>query len=319
MGAMPLLGMKPANVDVKVLPPDSLALYRLNKVEREGLQRATRAQILFAIKPKKNAAEMPDTLLPNREQGLAFVAALRALLLDDRAYAAEYDGHQDLPKSMLRVTCRLSSTNQNTPELTVDIYPDIQELNIHAGTTANRTYPRGVLINYAFIAPDVIALLKQTFPDVPQIQALTAKSSAPHWMAGNVSPLKERDTSPDMRRRLAQIHPGITRAELLRVCETQGGLSSTFQRAYVLRSASVPIELHGVEEVNGVRTPKVISTSDLVKVDVSFAPRGESVKWVKGRGILLNPAHAYKSRPDERPDDVVVHVSEPYLQGFVGD
>lgn len=323
IGALLLLGMKPVGAKAKDLPPDSLALYRLSKVEREGLQSATRAQITLDIKPKKYAEDTRDTQLPSREQGQTFVAGLRALLLDDRAYAAEYEGHQDIPESMLRVTCRLSRLNQNTPDVVVDIYPDIQELIIHSATTPNGTYPHSFLINYVFVAPDIVALLKQAFPGVPQIQMLTAKPLSPYWMAGNVSPLMPRDVSPDMRLRLAQIHSGITRAELLKGCTTQGGLSTRFYQSYVLRSARVPIELQGVAGVNGLRTPQAVSTSGLVKVDVYFAPRGERVKWVKGRGIFLNPTHAYQSRPeenlDERPDDIVVHVSEPYLQGSVGD
>jgi hypothetical protein len=88
----------------------------------------------------------------------------------------------------------------------------------------------------------------------------------------------------DLLRKMDAIKPGMTRAELLQVFRTEGGLSTGLRRTFVSRDC-----------------PQV-------KVDVEFKP-------VTGADSFYN--RVVFSVEDNR--DVIVKVSKPYLQFSVGD
>lgn len=85
-------------------------------------------------------------------------------------------------------------------------------------------------------------------------------------------------------KRIQMVKPGSTRSELLKVFITEGGLSTGLRRTYVYR------------------------TCPYIKVDVDFRAVGRLERDAEGRVTL---------KEDGR--DVVVKISNPYLQWTTGD
>lgn len=85
-------------------------------------------------------------------------------------------------------------------------------------------------------------------------------------------------------REIQSIEPGATRAELLTLFTTEGGLSTGLQRTYVLRQCPY------------------------IKVDVSFRPVGRPARDASDRVTLV-----------ESEQDVIVSISRPYLAWRVAD
>jgi hypothetical protein len=81
-------------------------------------------------------------------------------------------------------------------------------------------------------------------------------------------------------RRLHAIKPGHTRADLLKVCTTEGGLSNARQRQYVYKGCPY------------------------IKVEVHFRPAGDAEKT----NVL-----------DEQPTDIITKISQPFLQWSIMD
>jgi hypothetical protein len=80
------------------------------------------------------------------------------------------------------------------------------------------------------------------------------------------------------------IKVGMTRADLLKVFTTEGGLSTGLNRTYVFRGCH------------------------LIKVDVEFDPVGRSARDLEGRVTLV-----------EADEDVIKRISKPYLDWSVVD
>lgn len=85
-------------------------------------------------------------------------------------------------------------------------------------------------------------------------------------------------------KRIQSIQPGMTRAQLLEVFTTEGGLSTGVRRTYVSRDCLY------------------------FKVDVQFRPVGRSARDIEGRITV---------EEDER--DVIIEISRPYLQFSIRD
>src|SRR5205823_7808249 len=107
--------------------------------------------------------------------------------------------------------------------------------------------------------------------------APTTQSTAP---AANV-----KDVDQELTRRISailldcqKIKPGTTRAELMHICTTEGGLSTAKSRTFVHRACPY------------------------VKLDVQFT-------LSDGKQNVL----------EERPTDLISHVSKPYLQWTISD
>lgn len=85
-------------------------------------------------------------------------------------------------------------------------------------------------------------------------------------------------------KQMQTVKVGMTRADLLKVFTTEGGLSSGLNRTYVYRQCP------------------------LIKVDVEFEPVGRPARDGEGRVTLI-----------EANEDVIKKVSKPYLEWGVTD
>jgi len=83
---------------------------------------------------------------------------------------------------------------------------------------------------------------------------------------------------------MEKIKPGMTRADLLKVFTTEGGLSTGLNRTYVYRECPY------------------------IKVDVEFEPVGRPARDAEGRVTLV-----------EADQDVIKKVSKPYLEWGILD
>ncbi len=120
---------------------------------------------------------------------------------------------------------------------------------------------------------------------LPAILLLTAGA------ANNPRTSTPRDDCPDRDvwvqselARMEVIQPGMTRAQLLAVFRTEGGLSSRTRRTYVNQNCPY------------------------FKVDVEFRPAQEPQRDAEGR-----------IPGDESPTDVITRISRPYLAYGVAD
>jgi hypothetical protein len=121
----------------------------------------------------------------------------------------------------------------------------------------------------SIIAVPLFVLLLTTVP--LSAQSPQRPQSPTEWIAES---LREMQT----------IKVGMTRADLLKVFTTEGGLSTGLQRAYVYRKCPY------------------------IKVDVEFVPVGRPARDDAGRVTLL-----------EAKEDVIKKISKPYLDWMVLD
>ena len=85
-------------------------------------------------------------------------------------------------------------------------------------------------------------------------------------------------------KKIQKVKPGMTRADLLEVFTTEGGLSTALRRTYVYRECQY------------------------IKVDVEFEPVGRPARDAEGRVTLV-----------EANEDVIKKISRPYLEWGVFD
>ena len=85
-------------------------------------------------------------------------------------------------------------------------------------------------------------------------------------------------------REMETVRVGMTRAELLRVFATEGGLSTGLRRTYVY------------------------SECPYIKVDVEFEPVGRSAQDTEGRVTII-----------ESDEDLIRQISKPYLDWSAAD
>ena len=83
---------------------------------------------------------------------------------------------------------------------------------------------------------------------------------------------------------MQKIKVGMTRADLLKIFTTEGGLSTGLNRTYVYRDCSY------------------------IKVDVEFDPAGRPARDAEGRITVV-----------EANEDVIKRISKPYLEWMVVD
>jgi hypothetical protein len=113
------------------------------------------------------------------------------------------------------------------------------------------------------------------------VGAMIAFSPSP---VGAQSPGEHAAWVADELIRMQTIEPGMTRAELLEVFTTEGGISTGLRRRFVSKNCPY------------------------FKVDVEFRPVGRPARDADGRVTLVE---------DER--DIIVTISQPYLQFSVKD
>jgi len=112
----------------------------------------------------------------------------------------------------------------------------------------------------------------------------------PSWLQSKQAPgqdscaLKNEDWVRDALAKMETIGPGMTRAELLKVFRTEGGLSNGLERRFVSRECAY------------------------FKVDVEFEAVGRPGHDSDGRVTV-----------EEDPRDIIVRLSRPYLQFGIAD
>lgn len=124
---------------------------------------------------------------------------------------------------------------------------------------------RKLVMSVASLLGLVLAVSALSVQGPPKPQAQT------EWLARS---LKEMQT----------VKVGMTRADLLKVFTTEGGISTGLNRTYVYRKCQ------------------------LIKIDVEFEPVGRPARDAEGRATLV-----------EANEDVIKEVSKPYLEWGVED
>jgi hypothetical protein len=291
------------------LPPvtGTIASNRLGDEQVEFLQAAdhTEAQSYLAAPGISNPNRLPS-LTTNQDR--SFTQRLASLLLDDKTYASAPDFHDAQGRSqnfLPLFTFRLRRTENYAPYLTVQVDPNAQELCVLAPFAKREHHPTELYANYTLVAPQLTALIKKAFPSSPQAQAVKA------WRA-YVRPIPASIPAA-VQSQIATLRSGMTRADLLKLFGTEGGLSSRTWRTYVWRGATIPGQ--GTVQQNGVAgTAKTMIFAQFIKVDVQFMPKEAHLQWINGAGILIDPMELYRfGSSGEAASDIIVRISPPYL------
>ena len=241
-------------------------------------------------------------------QDKSFTQELTVLLLNDKTYASAPDfqdssGHSQ--NFLPLFTFRICSIKNGTPFIIVDIDPKAQELRVMAPYAKREHHPTELYANYTLVAPQLTALIKQAFPSSIQAQAVKA------WPA-YVRPIPASIPAA-VQAQIATLNTGMTRADLLKLFGTEGGLSTRTWRTYVWRGAIVPEQVM-VQQNAVAGTAKTMTFAQFIKVDVQFMPKEAHIQWINGAGILIDPMELYRfDGHSEAPDDIIVRISPPYL------
>lgn len=237
-------------------------------------------------------------------------AAVAKILLDDRTWVGRpgiYDAQTpSLPfHPTVQFTLTRDLTTPQLREMQINIDPVSQQLNTEA-MGFPMSYGFEQFTSYAVNAPQVTALLKKAFPQNTQIQALSS------------SPPPEAKTDPaipqDVRARIAALRPGMTRADLLKLFRTEGGLYSRFQRTYLYRRDRITVPIHTETLADGTVMHQSRNIGEFIKINAEFLPHGAHLKWIDGAGVLIDPNELSRfSGSSEKPDDVIVRLSKPYV------
>lgn len=241
-------------------------------------------------------------------QDRKFTQTLAALLLNDKTYAGApdfHDAHGNSQNFLPQFTFYVRNSANYSPYIVVDIDPNAQELRVMAPFAKREHHPTELYANYTLVAPQLTTLIKESFPSSPQAQAVKA------WPA-YTSPIPASIPAA-VRSQIATLRPGMTRADLLKLFGTEGGLSSRTWRTYVWRDAIVPEQ--AMVQQNGVAgTAKTMTFAQFIKVDVQFMPKEAHLQWINDAGILIDPMELYRfGNGGEAASDIIVRISPPYL------
>ena len=232
----------------------------------------------------------------------AVLAALSDLVLDDALYVKDAESKpmvhsvpdQSTPKTVVVGLLEKSVTIciwRTRPVLTITRFGSSQQ----------------VIADYLPVLPKVTRLFQVIDSSDPGLNfaPVTVQASPPSTTGIPASVLAQIGT----------LKPGMTRADVLRMFTTEGGLSSTYWNHYVYRSLvpSKPGQQHNMLGVPG----------GFVKVDVNFAPSDADVDWIDGQGFWLHQSEYEKThtpaRYDGLPSDVILRVSSPYVQYMIAN
>lgn len=165
---------------------------------------------------------------------------------------------------------------------------------------------RMVIANYLPVLPKVVRLLQAADPADHSLSTF-------HPLPPPVSAIKGIPASALAR--IATLKPGMTRADVMHIFTTEGGLCGTYWSHYVYRDYGLSMTGRG----DGL----VTVSGELIKVNIDFAPHDAGIVWFNKRGFRLHQS-SYPSRPGQpsiygQPDDIILRVSSPYLQAMVTD
>lgn len=235
----------------------------------------------------------PGTPLPPAQAKLVS-ACLTDLVLDDALYVEDAEDDRNGNSETVTVgkwgQSVIVSIRRDKPYLTIMRFDG----------------NRRVIANYLPVLPKVVRLLQAAAPNDHSLSAF-------HPLPSSVPIVKGIPASALAR--IVTVKPGMTRADVLHVFTTEGGLSSTFWNHYVYRD-------YGLSTI-GQRDGLVTVNGELIKVNIDFAPHDADIVWLNGRGFWLHQSEYYShSAPlhvDMRLDDIILRVSPPYLQYMVLD
>jgi len=235
----------------------------------------------------------PGTPLPPA-QAKVVSACLSDLVLDDALYVEdagyERDGNSETLTVGQGLQCVTVAIRRDRPYLTIMLFG------------GNRM----VSANYLPVLPKLVRLLRAVDPDDHSLSTFHPQPSPLPLVKG---------IPASALARIATIKPGMTRADVLHVFTTEGGLFGPYWNHYVYQD-------YGLSTI-GRRDGLVTVGGELVKVNIDFAPRDADTVWFNGRGFWLHQS-SYQSRPGQssingQPDDIILRVSPPYLQHMVLD
>jgi hypothetical protein len=277
-------------------PPGTLAMDRLEPKCVSILTGATRVEV-----QRKRYVRATDlvqegdgfvTLSREADKDASFAARVASLLLEDAPYlSGPSSGVSTDPVYFLRFW-------KGEDQVRLDIVPTAHLFSVayQDKPSLSWVYAMGDLYP---IFDRLLPLLKSAFPHDDLISSLTLppKILAP--------PLPQKNIPARVLKKIAQIKPGMTRADLLKLFETEGGTSSRSYRSYVYRE-----ELFIVEKVDNYNISK------LVKVSVEFAAPEQKVLWLGGRGYVLRQGNVLPNQAIEQPDDIIIRISKPFLDVY---
>ena len=232
----------------------------------------------------------------------AVLATLSDLVLDDALYVKDAESKpmvysvpdQSTPKTVVVGLLEKSVTIciwRTRPVITITLFGGSQQ----------------IIADYLPVLPKVIRLF----------QAIDSSDPGPNFapVMVQVSPPSTTGIPASVLTHIATLKPGMTRADVLRMFTTEGGLSSTYWNHYVYRSG-IPSKLGHPDDMLQV-------AGGLVKVDVNFAPCDADIDWIDGQGFWLQKDD-YESRHsparyDGLPSDIILSVSLPYVQQMIAN
>lgn len=225
-------------------------------------------------------------------QAKAVLARLSDLVLDDALYVEDAQDDRNRSSETL-IVGKFGQT------ISVFIHRDKPTLTIMRFDGS-----RMVIANYLPVLPKMIRLLQALDPSDRSLSAF-------HPLLSPVPAAKGIPAAALAR--IATIKPGMTRADVLHVFTTEGGISTTYWNHYVYRDYGL--------STTGRRDGLVTVDGQLIKVNIDFAPRDADIVWLNGRGFWLHQGdygkHHKPAGFEGQPDDIILRVSPPYLQAMV--
>lgn len=266
-------------------PPGSLADSRLGVEIFQRMRRAQRIQVATFV-PRAGQENVTNCPPEKRDAALKRIAEL---LREDRLYISDE-----------RIT---GFTGVGNIELRLlDPFPNTRFTLFLKQHRMRVSYQRRDVFHTTELLLDPIAkpLLALLGDIAPQDTVLSYLSFTPLPPTPPAPP--PAHVPPDILRALRAVRPGLRRTDLLRVLEEEGGLSTRLQRQFVY--------------------PKRLNKQGLgVKVIVCFAPKVARIRWIDGVGypVSMPPAHTLSIDDANRKDDIIISVSEPFVQYGIYD
>ena len=165
---------------------------------------------------------------------------------------------------------------------------------------------RMIIANYLPVLPKVIRLLQAVDPSDHSLGNFRPASPPMPVVKG---------IPASALARIATIKPGMTRADVMHVFTTEGGLSSNLWNHYVYRDYG----LAGIGSRDGI----AMFSGRLLKVNINYAPHDADIVWLNGRWFWLHQAeYSHRFPPKDahgQQDDIILRVSPPYLEYMIVD